>query len=101
MKAVKFLMSFTVGALFNEGEIAGFDDAIADDLIERKIAEAVKDTKTDKGGKSGKGKAGEPVDPATLDDAALDALIADEQVQIAEGADRAAKIEAVLASRKK
>lgn len=42
MKAVKFLMPFTVGALYNEGEVAGFEDAVADDLIERKIAEPVK-----------------------------------------------------------
>lgn len=47
MKAVKFLMPYTVGALFNEGEVAGFDDAIADDLIKRKIAEAVKPAKDD------------------------------------------------------
>lgn len=42
MKAVKFLMPYTVGALYNEGEVAGFEDAIADDLIERQIAEAAK-----------------------------------------------------------
>lgn len=42
MKAVKFLMPHTVGALYNEGEVAGFDDDVADDLIERKIAEPVK-----------------------------------------------------------
>lgn len=98
MKAVKFLMPFTVGALYNEGEIAGFEDAVAADLIERKIAEPVKDAKADKGGK---GKPGEPVDPATLDDAALDKLIADEKVTVAEGADRDAKIATVLAARKK
>lgn len=45
MKAVKFLMPFTVGALYNEGEVAGFEEAVADDLIERKIAEPVKETK--------------------------------------------------------
>lgn len=98
MKAVKFLMPFTVGALYNEGEIAGFEDAVAADLIERKIAEPVKDAKADKGGK---GKAAEPVDPATLDDAGLDKLIADEKVTVAEGADRDAKIAAVLAARAK
>ena len=26
MKAVKFLMPYTLGALYNEGEVAGFDD---------------------------------------------------------------------------
>lgn len=93
MKAVKFLMPWTVGALYNEGEVAGFEDDVADDLIERKIAEAVKT--------GGKAKPADPVDPATLDDAALDALIAAEKVKVAEGADRAAKIEAVLAARKK
>jgi uncharacterized membrane protein len=45
MKTVKFLMSHTVGALYNEGETAGFDDAVADDLIEREIAEEVKQPK--------------------------------------------------------
>jgi hypothetical protein len=92
MKAVKFLMPFTVGALYNEGEVAGFEDAVANDLIERKIAEPVK---------AAKAKADDPVDPATLDDAALDKLIAAEKVKVADGADRAAKIEAVLAARKK
>lgn len=92
MKAVKFLMPWTVGALYNEGEVAGFEDAVADDLIERKIAEAVK---------TGKAKPADPVDPTTLDDAALDALIAAEKVKVADDADRAAKIEAVLAARKK
>jgi hypothetical protein len=47
MKAIKFLMPYTVGALYGEGEVAGFDDAIAADLIERKIAEAVKQGKAD------------------------------------------------------
>jgi hypothetical protein len=42
MKAVKFLMPYTLGALYNEGEVAGFDDDIAADLIERKIAEPAK-----------------------------------------------------------
>lgn len=92
MKAVKFLMPFTVGALYNEGEVAGFEPAVANDLIERKIAEPVKATKA---------KADDPVDPATLDDAALDKLIAAEKVKVADGADRAAKIEAVLEARKK
>jgi len=89
MKAVKFLMPFTVGALYNAGEVAGFDDAVADDLIARKIAEAVK------------GKVTEPVDPETLDDAALDKLIAAEKVKVAADADRTAKIAAVQAARSK
>lgn len=92
MKAVKFLMPYTLGALYNEGEVAGFDDAIAADLIERKIAEPAKGVKA---------KTDDPVDPATLDDAALDKLIVAEKVKVADGADRAAKIEAVLAARKK
>ncbi|MDP2129987.1 MAG: hypothetical protein U0975_16330 [Erythrobacter sp.] len=47
MKTVKFLMPYTVGALYNEGEVAGFDEAITKDLIERGIAEPVKATKSD------------------------------------------------------
>lgn len=93
MKAVKFLMPYTLGALYNEGEIAGFSDEIAADLIERKIAEPVK------GGKAAKSP--DPVDPATLDDAALDKLIATEKVKVAADADREAKIAAVLAARSK
>jgi hypothetical protein len=42
MKTVKFLMPHTVGSLYNEGEVAGFEDDVADDLIDRKIAEAHK-----------------------------------------------------------
>lgn len=42
MKAIKFLTACTVGALYNEGEIAGFEDAVADDLIKRGLAEAAK-----------------------------------------------------------
>lgn len=92
MKAVKFLMPYTLGALYNEGEIAGFEDGVADDLIARKIAEPVK---------GGRAKTADPVDPATLDDAALDKLIAAEKVKVAADADRAGKIDAVLAARKK
>jgi hypothetical protein len=40
--AVKFLESHTVGALYNEGEIAGFDKKTEEDLIERKIAKPYK-----------------------------------------------------------
>jgi hypothetical protein len=42
MKAVKFIVDHTVGALYNAGEIAGFEDDVADDLIKREIAEPVK-----------------------------------------------------------
>ncbi|KUO53189.1 MAG: hypothetical protein APF82_00960 [Sphingomonadales bacterium BRH_c42] len=38
-------MPYTLGALYNEGEVAGFDEAISDDLIKRSIAEAVKPAK--------------------------------------------------------
>lgn len=47
MPTVKFLMSYTIGALYNEGEIAGFDEDTAKDLIDRGIAEAVKTGKPD------------------------------------------------------
>lgn len=46
MKTVKFLMPYTVGALYNEGEVAGFDEAIAKDLIDREIAEPFKAAKS-------------------------------------------------------
>jgi hypothetical protein len=45
--AVKFLTSCQQGALYNKGEIAGFDDATEKRLIEQKFAEAVKPTKAD------------------------------------------------------
>lgn len=99
MKAIKFLTACTVGSLYNKGEVAGFEDAVADDLIERKIAVEVKPEKGGKADKSDKSK--DPVDPAKLDDAALDQLIADEKVAVDAGADREAKIAAVLAARTK
>lgn len=40
--AVKFLMQHTVGTLYVKDEIAGFDGPTEADLIERKIAKAVK-----------------------------------------------------------
>ena len=46
MKTVKFLIPHTIGALYNEGEIAGFEDDLADELIERKIAEFMKEKAT-------------------------------------------------------
>lgn len=97
MKAVKFIMAYSVGALFSEGEVAGFPDDVADDLVDRGIAEPVKASKSGEG----KARTSDAIDPATLDDAALDALILAEKVKVGEGADRAAKIEAVLAARKK
>jgi len=48
MKAIKFLMPYTLGALYNEGEVAGFEDALADDLIARGVAEPVKGGKATK-----------------------------------------------------
>lgn len=42
MKAVKFNHEHRVGALYAEGEIAGFEDEVADDLIAREIAVEVK-----------------------------------------------------------
>lgn len=46
-KSVKFLMTYPVGPLYNEGEVATFEEAIADDLIEREIAVLVKPAKGD------------------------------------------------------
>lgn len=37
--AVKFLMPFNAGALYEEGEVAGFDKKTEADLVRRKIAE--------------------------------------------------------------
>lgn len=42
MKLVKFLIAYQAGALYNEGETAGFEDDVADDLIKRDIAVAAK-----------------------------------------------------------
>lgn len=42
--AVKFLKPCQQGALYNEGEIAGFDSDVEKALIEQKFAEAVKVT---------------------------------------------------------
>jgi len=46
-KSVKFLMTYPVGPLYNEGEVASFEEAIADDLIEREIAVPFKPAKGD------------------------------------------------------
>lgn len=53
MKAVKFLMPYTQGTLYAKGETAAFPDAVADDLVKRKIAEAVAIKKTAKGKETG------------------------------------------------
>lgn len=43
--AVKFLTAHTVGTLYNKDDVAGFDGAIAGDLIDRGIAVAAKGKK--------------------------------------------------------
>jgi hypothetical protein len=40
--AVKFKIAHTVGALYEAGEIAGFDAETEADLVKREIAEEVK-----------------------------------------------------------
>lgn len=40
--AVKFLRPCQQGALYNEGEVAGFDEATEKRLVDQKFAEAVK-----------------------------------------------------------
>lgn len=57
MKAIKFLAACTVGSLYNKGEVAGFEDAIADDLIKQGVAEAHKAGKSDKATDEAKAKA--------------------------------------------
>ena len=44
--AVKFLQTTQAGTLYNEGEIAGFDEQTEKDLIDAGVAEAVKSDKT-------------------------------------------------------
>lgn len=39
-KAVIFLVAHTLGSLYNAGDVAGFEDETADDLIKRGIAKA-------------------------------------------------------------
>lgn len=51
--AVKFLKPTTVGTLYGEGEIAGFDEATEESLIKQEFAEAVKPS-TEKGEKPAK-----------------------------------------------
>lgn len=96
MKAVKFLMPHTVGALYNEGEIAGFDDDVADDLIERKIAEAVKAKSSGKPNTADQARA----DLEAKSDEEIAKLIADGKITVAADADKAAKIAAILAASK-
>lgn len=98
MKAIKFLSACTVGALYNAGEVAGFEDAVADDLIERGIAELVKADK-------GQAKADTKIAKARAEleaksDEDLAQLITTAGLTIAEDADKAAKIEALLAAAK-
>lgn len=64
MKAIKFLTACTVGSLYNKGEVAGFEDAVADDLIKQGVAEA------HKAGKGGKGDKGAPVSEPAAEPAA-------------------------------
>src|SRR3546814_10161682 len=87
--AVTFLMSHTVGALYNEGETAGFAPEVAEDLIKREIA---KPAKADKAAK----KPAEPElyaadDFKDEDEAVIDALIKKHEVTVAADADKAAK----------
>lgn len=39
MKAVRFVDSIKLGALYNAGETAGFDEALADHLVQQGFAE--------------------------------------------------------------
>lgn len=50
--AVKFLTQTQVGTLYNEGEIASFDEKTEEELVKAKVAEPVK------------GKAGGKAEPA-------------------------------------
>lgn len=96
MKAVKFLMAYTVGTLYAEGEIAGFHDPVADELIERGIAE---EAPAKKGGKKK-----DDADPAKELDAKtvaeLDKIIAAEGIaDVPADANKTAKIAAIIAAR--
>lgn len=98
MKAIKFLAAATVGTLYNVGEVAGFEDHIADDLIEQGVAEEVKLEKPKGSGKqtdADKAKA----ELEALSDENLDKLIAEKNITVAADADRAAKIAAVLGAK--
>jgi len=46
--AIKFLRPCQQGTLYNEGEIASFDDAVEKRLVEQKFAEAYKEAKASK-----------------------------------------------------
>lgn len=99
MKAVKFLMAYTVGTLYAKGETASFHDPVADDLVERKIAEPVAMKK------GSKKKDDPPADPARaelekLNVPDLDKIIEDEKIEgVASDANKAAKIDAIVAAR--
>lgn len=91
--AVTFLMSHTIGALYNEGETAGFSPEVAEDLIKREIAKPAKGAK-------------KPADPEFYaagdfkdeDEAVIDALIKKHKVAVAPDADKAAKVAAIVAA---
>lgn len=46
--AVKFLTQTQVGTLYNEGEIASFDEKTEEELVKAKVAEPVKGKASDK-----------------------------------------------------
>jgi hypothetical protein len=100
-KLVTFLMAATVGCLFNKGETASFEDDVADDLIEREIATPAKvKAKNDKAeAEAEKLKAKALAELEKLDDAAIDKIVADEEVQVAADAEKPAKIAAIIAKR--
>lgn len=106
MKAVKFSMSHTVGTLYAKGETATFEDHVADDLIERKIVSKVAMKKTaakqDDGADDVEKKAkAELAALKKLDDEGIDKIIADENINVVQDADKDAKIEAIQAARAK
>lgn len=54
MKVLKMLEPVTVGTVYGPGDVAGFEDAVADDLIARKLATPVAkgNPSADKGGEA-------------------------------------------------
>lgn len=80
MKAVEFLTDHRVGALYNKGETAGFEDSVADDLIEREIAKPVK----------GKAKADPAAEKAAAEKAAAEKAAAEKEAAEKEAAEKAA-----------
>ncbi|MEP2103085.1 MAG: hypothetical protein ABJP02_04925 [Parasphingorhabdus sp.] len=94
--AVKFLMPHTVGSLYNEGETAGFEKGVADDLVKRKIAEPAKTKKA---------KEDEPpADPVRaelekLNKDKLFELAKTEEIEVDEGLNKGPLIDAIIAGR--